>query len=161
MRLVMVVVGAALVVSGCSHKKEYAAAQARYHDAIGTVANWAPMLDAASYGNADKRVVIPAAQNEAVTHICTVALDKANAVDDLDGVEKRIQQAFAMVQKGCCDNAQTSEIATPTSCNDAVRRESAALATVESEAASAGLPAGSILPVAPPFDPIADRGISE
>lgn len=160
MRMAMVVAGSALLVSGCSHEKDYAAAQARYHDALGTVASYASLLDASSFGDADRRVVVPAAQHGAVTHICTVAQDKSISGDELNDVEKRIEATFVMVAKGCCDNAPASEIATATSCNDAVRRETAALASVESEAVKAGRPPGSILPTSPPFDPVADRELA-
>ena len=130
MRLGFVAALSVSLLVGCSHKKEYAAAQARYHDPIGSVANWAPLLDAASYGNADKRAVIPAAQHGALVHLCTIAQGQTFVADELNDVEKRVEAAFEMVQKGCCDSAQTSAIATATSCADAVRRESATLETI-------------------------------
>jgi hypothetical protein len=142
-----------LLVVGCSHKAEYQSVSQRYHDDIGTLASYATLLDASSFGNADPRVVVPDAQHEALMHICTISLDKASPIDEPKGVQKQVVDAFAAAKKGCCDSATTSELATAKSCADAMKTESTMIAAIESDAEKAGLPAGSVLPSAPPYDP--------
>lgn len=150
---IAVIVSSSLLIIGCSHKAEYESVAHRYHDDIGTLANYASLLDASSFGNADPRIVVPAAQHEALMHICTISQDKATPVDEPKGVEKQVIAAFAAAQKGCCDSATTSELATPKTCADAMKTENTLLAAIEADAVKAGLPAGSILPSAPPYDP--------
>jgi hypothetical protein len=142
-----------LLTAGCSHTAEYQSIAQRYHDDIGTLANYAPLLDATSFGNADPRVVVPAAQHEALMHVCIVAQNRSMPHSDPKGAEKQVVAAFEAAQKGCCDSATTTELATPKTCADAMKTESALLAAVEADSVKAGLPAGSILPSAPPYDP--------
>lgn len=143
----------ALLAVGCSHRGEYQTISQRYHDDIGTLASYASLLDATSFGNDDPRVVVPAAQNEALMHICTIAQKRATPVDEAKGAEKQVVAAFAAAKKGCCDSVTTSEIATPKTCGEAMKVEGSMLTAVEADSVKAGLPAGSILAAAPPYDP--------
>jgi hypothetical protein len=151
---IAVVVSGSLLIVGCSHKAEYQSVVQHYHDDIGTLASYASLLDASSFGNADPRVVVPAAQDEALRRICTISRDKTMpTTNEPKGVEKEVVAAFAAAKKGCCDSLTTSEVATAKSCSNAMKTESAMLAAIEADAVKAGLPAGSILPSAPPYDP--------
>jgi hypothetical protein len=150
---IAVVVSGSLLIVGCSHKAEFQSIAQRDHDDLGTLASYASLLDTSSFGNADPRIVVPAAQHEAIMHICTIAQNKATPIDAPKGLEIQVVAAFAAAKTGCCDSVTTSELATAKSCSDAMKTESAMLAAIEADAVKAGLPAGSILPSAPPYDP--------
>jgi hypothetical protein len=149
--IAMTMIGA-IVCSACSHKDRYDQAHGIFADDIGTVATYAPLLDAANVPPSSARdAIVGILSDAAADQICLRSRlafpPPSAAADDPSG---RISAIFGALGNACCDHIDkknsSADAATQlaTQCKASVDRARTDLASIDAEAVKIGLPAHTV-----------------